>query len=85
MICEKHPCRHLSKVLLRCPNHPEKRWYTKNISPIGSRTIFYNLFSLPEMGPECPCDGDLLQHVCEPSAPANFKPECQGECVEGSN
>lgn len=25
---------------LYCVNHPEKRWFTKNISHIGARTIF---------------------------------------------
>ena len=43
------------KVRLFCINHPEKRWATKNIAPIGCRTIFYNLDGFPNMGPECDC------------------------------
>jgi len=45
---------------LTCKNHPEKRWSTKNIAPIGARSIFYNLTCNPDMGPECNCSGDDL-------------------------
>lgn len=42
-------------ITLYCKNHPSKRWSTKNISHIGARTIFYNLYNDPSMGPECDC------------------------------
>lgn len=28
-------------IPLTCENHPELRWHTKNISPIGARSIFF--------------------------------------------
>lgn len=40
---------------LRCRNHPELTWSTKNISPIGCRTLFYNLGGYPDAPPECAC------------------------------
>lgn len=43
------------QIALTCVNHPDKRWSTKNIAPIGCRTIFYNLHAVPDMGPECNC------------------------------
>lgn len=50
-------------IPLTCKNHPEKRWSTKNIGQHNpetgqlslARSLFYNLFHDPEMGPECPC------------------------------
>ena len=48
-------------IELTCKNHPEKRWSTKNIDSIGSRTILYNLGYDPKMGPECTCPlSDLI-------------------------
>ena len=47
-------------IPLTCKNHPEKRWSTKNIAPIGSRSIFYNLNWVAEMGPECDCPASML-------------------------
>lgn len=48
-------------VALTCRNHPGKRWSTKNIAPLGCRSIFYNLMDEPGMGPECSCSGrDLI-------------------------
>lgn len=44
--------RHIN---LYCVCHPEKRWSTKNIYPIGCRTIFYNLEMDADMGEECSC------------------------------
>ena len=38
---------------LRCRNHPELRWHTKNIDFIGARTIFFRGFE--EGLAECPC------------------------------
>ena len=52
-------------IPLRCKNHPEKRWSTKNIDFIGARSIFYNLNHDPGMGPECPCSAGLLEVVEE--------------------
>ena len=50
-------------IPLRCKNHPEKRWSTKNISHIGARSIFYNLFHDPDMGDECTCSMRDLEVV----------------------
>ena len=48
-------------IALTCANHPDKRWSTKNIMPIGSRSIFYNLADVPGMGAECDCPlSDLI-------------------------
>ena len=50
-----------SHIPLTCVNHINKRWSTKNIAPIGSRTLFYNLMAVDGMGEECPCPvSDLL-------------------------
>lgn len=50
-----------SHIVLRCRNHPEKVWHTKNIP---CRTLFYNLHNDPKMGPECSCSGSALFHDC---------------------
>jgi len=50
-------------IPLRCKNHPEKRWHTKNILCIGARSVFYNLMSDWEMGSECPCPASDLEPV----------------------
>lgn len=43
-----------------CKNHEGKQWFSKNISPLGCRRIFYNLYWNPEMGMECDCAiGDM--------------------------
>ncbi len=48
-------------IPLKCKNHPDKRWSTKNILYIGARTLFYNLHRHKEMGPECDCSiSDLI-------------------------
>jgi len=49
------------QIALKCANHPDKRWSTKNIAPIGCRTIFYNLYSVQGMGPECDCPASCLR------------------------
>lgn len=47
-------------IPLTCVNHPDLRWSTKNISFIGARTIFFDLFNKCPGG-ECPCSGrDLI-------------------------
>lgn len=40
-----------SHIDLYCVNHPDLRWFTKNIECIGARSIFFN----PDQGPECAC------------------------------
>lgn len=42
-------------IALRCKNHPELRWSTKNIDFIGARSIFYNLEHRWDAPPECSC------------------------------
>jgi hypothetical protein len=49
-----------ASVELTCRHHPNKRWNTKNIAPIGARTLFYNLHDEEGMGPECDCSIDDL-------------------------
>lgn len=50
-------------ITLRCRNHPEKTWSTKNLGySIGARHIFYNLSNDPNMGPECACPLSDLYH-----------------------
>jgi hypothetical protein len=62
-ICDKHEyARHIG---FSCKNHPNKRWSTKNIAPLGCRSIFYNLHADKGMGPECACAMSDLVHVCE--------------------
>lgn len=47
---------HGKYIPLYCIHHPRKRWYTKNISPLGCREIFYNLMNdAPDGGFECEC------------------------------
>lgn len=53
-----------SLIPLCCADHKGKRWYTKNIAPIGCRTIFYNLMNdAPDRGPECDCSWTKLEVV----------------------
>lgn len=61
-ICDKH--ERTEHIVLTCKNHPNLTWSTKNIAPIGARSIFYNLYSKPEMGPECECPLSALVHKC---------------------
>ena len=42
-------------IALTCVNHLNLRWSTKNISHIGARTVFYNLFRENPGIPECTC------------------------------
>lgn len=60
-------------VPLTCENHREKRWSCKKIATSvdkdgiirynGARTLFYNLYSIPTMGPECSCPSEALMFV----------------------
>ena len=45
-------------IALTCKNHPHLRWSTKNIAPIGARSIFYQ-----SAEPECSCSGSDLEVV----------------------
>ena len=47
-------------IALTCVNHPDLRWSTKNIAPIGCRTIFFNLHGVA-MGRECDCSVGALR------------------------
>ena len=47
-------------IQLTCKNHPNLRWSTKNIAPIGCRSIFYNLQNDSDIGSSCNCDVDSL-------------------------
>lgn len=49
---------------LTCENHPHLRWSTKNIAPIGCRTIFYDLYGM-SVHPECTCSASFLRPVRE--------------------
>lgn len=52
------------QIGLCCVNHPDKRWMTKNIAPIGCRTLFYNLMdNAPDSGPECDCPLSALKPI----------------------
>lgn len=54
-------------IPLRCKNHPEKRWSTKNIGFIGARSIFYargwGYGDDANMGHECDCSMRDLEIV----------------------
>ncbi len=53
------------KVPLTCRNHPDLRWFTKNISHIGARSVFY---ATPGQ-PECACSlSDLIIASPRPAA-----------------
>ncbi len=53
-------------IPLRCKNHPDKRWSTKNIIGVGARNIFYNLHETSGMGKECACSiSDLIPLTVE--------------------
>lgn len=55
-------------IPLRCKNHPDLRWSTKNIAPIGIRSIFYVTRDVPE----CPCPAWDLEAV--PAGEQDGKP-----------
>lgn len=63
-ICDDPRCEGVSHIEFRCANHPQKRWWTKNIP---GRSFFYNLFMDPSMGRECDCSGSALEHIHEGS------------------
>lgn len=50
------------RIALRCKHHPHLRWDTKNIAPIGARTIFYDLLRESDE-PECSCPRADLEPV----------------------
>lgn len=47
-------------VTLTCKNHPALRWSTKNIAPIGSRRIFFDLMNECTGQYECDCPASDL-------------------------
>jgi hypothetical protein len=46
-------------IQLTCKNHPELRWFTKNIDFIGARSIFYD-FDDNGSTKECECPASDL-------------------------
>lgn len=43
-------------IALTCKNHPNMFWNTKNIAPIGARSIFYSPQNIKVAGEnECAC------------------------------
>jgi hypothetical protein len=54
-------CKDRSHISLTCKNHPELRWSTKNISPIGARNIYFE-GSRGQL--ECKCSIKDLIHAC---------------------
>lgn len=60
--------RYGEHIPLTCSNHPELRWSTKNISPIGARSIFYNLNHVEGMRPECNCPASDLISLSQKQA-----------------
>ena len=59
-------CREYGEhISLICVNHPNRSWSTKNIAPIGARTIFYHNWLDPNMELECRCPIEQLRHKCD--------------------
>lgn len=67
-ICKNHP--YGEHIVLKCANHPEKKWTTKNIGYIGARSFFY-VGPVIKMGNECNCPIEALVHDKEE--------ECEGK------
>lgn len=42
-------------IALTCRNHPHLRWSTKNIAPIGCRSIFFDIMRETPTERECDC------------------------------
>jgi len=57
--------RYGQHIALTCKNHPQLRWSTKNIAPIGCRSIFFNLGMDRNMRQECNCPASDLIPVVE--------------------
>lgn len=55
-------------VTFYCVNHPDLRWMSKNIAPLGVRSIFFrgrdNGTEVYEYAPECKCPLSDLR-LCE--------------------
>lgn len=61
VICSNSP--YGQQITIKCVNHPEKKWTTKNICNIGARSIFYKDWgNNPSIGQECNCPMDDLIH-----------------------
>ncbi len=59
-------------IPLTCKNHPKLRWNTKNIYPIGCRTIFFNCVYQVAGARECDCTARDLIPIN-----LNNSPECE--------
>lgn len=51
---------HGEQVTLTCKSHPNLRWSTKNIAPIGCRRIFFDLMGECRGQQECSCPASDL-------------------------
>lgn len=49
-------------IWLRCKQHLNQRWSTKNISHIGARSLFYELGNITNVS-ECSCSINSLEVV----------------------
>jgi hypothetical protein len=56
------PWSNSGHIALYCVNHPHLRWSTKNISYIGARSVFFDLFNKAQE-PECACNLSCLRPV----------------------
>ena len=51
---------HTGMVRLTCVNHPQLTWITKNIAPLGCRSVFFDMNRVT-FEPECSCpQSDLV-------------------------
>ena len=73
-ICDNAP--YGQHIVLKCVNHPEKKWSTKNIGGIGDRSIFYKngWGEHKDMGVDCNCPLSKLVHDCADD-------KCRAGCV----
>ena len=54
-------------IQLSCKNHLQLRWSTKNIAPLGCRTIFFDVMGKSKE-PECDCEFETLIVLGQPSS-----------------
>lgn len=57
-------------IALTCIHHPNLRWSTKNIAPIGCRTIFFDLHN-ESKAHECSCSWRDLVVAPESADPSD--------------
>lgn len=53
-------------ISLTCKNHPHLRWHTKNIAPIGARSIFFISGKPGEQECSCSAHDLILADLPEP-------------------